>query len=119
MRRRNYSLQILATLDFFDLNLVLGEFSVNYDAKHLVKRLRANFIQEKRSLKLIKTSIGRFNLDDLLGNHPLKHGLLDPKDRQNVPLAVQLLQLIHENTKDEAVDISLLKQDVYKGKSYF
>ena len=75
MRKMNFSLERLTKMLYFDRNLVLGELSVNYDAKHLVKRLRTNFIQEKRSLKLIKTTIGRFNLEELLSKHQLKNSL--------------------------------------------
>lgn len=117
MRKKNFSLECLTKMLYFDRNLVLGELSVNHDAKHLVKRLRTNFIQEKRSLKLIKTTIGRFNLEELLSKHQLKNSLLNPKDRQNVPLAVQLLQLIREKTKDEITELSLLKLDIYKGNT--
>ena len=61
LKRKNYSIDEIQDLKYFDLNLVFDEFSVNKDPKHACKRLRCFIISvnSKKDMKLIKTPISR------------------------------------------------------------
>ncbi len=85
----------------FDCNLLFGKYGVNFDVKHLVKRIRGILISDKRNIILIKHPINKSHLELLL---KVKPSLLNPSDYQNVPAAVELLQLlstIEDNTFKE------------------
>lgn len=94
LRHTNIHLNALTDLQFFSQKLLFGRYSVNYDPKHLVKRFRGIFISDKREIQLIDRVInkdlikfyykGKKNLDEML----------DPRDRQNVPMAVSMLTML-------------------------
>ena len=90
----------LVNLKLFDQNLLFGRYGINFDAKHLVKRLRSLIISEKRDCKLINLNINRFHVADLLNDCPEAKPLMNVKDKQNVPSAVQLLMLIRKKTEN-------------------
>lgn len=81
----------LNVLPYFSTQLVLGKFTLNFDVKHLVKRLRGILISNNRSITLIKRPINR---GLLLLMEPNLAKYMDPHDYQNVPYAVDLLQSI-------------------------
>ena len=81
----------LKSLKYFSCDLVYGKYSVNFDIKHLIKRIRGILISQKRQMCLIQRKVNRTNLELLI---PSKQHLLNPKDYQNVPYAVELMNAI-------------------------
>lgn len=114
MRRLNKSLPVLKLLNNFDLNLVCGEYSVNFDPKHIVKRIRSIIISKSRSMLLNKIHVNVCQVEELLkiNNYSNTSDLLNPRDKQNVPKAVALLKLIHEFTVGPA-PLDPIKKDVF------
>ena len=55
-------MKVLKELKLFDQDLLFGQYGVNYDDKHLVKRLRSLVISQKRDIKLINVKLNRFSL---------------------------------------------------------
>jgi hypothetical protein len=82
-------------MKYFDYRLVESEYSINYDCKHIIKRIAGFVISEKRNITLIKSSINKNILVEILKDKQqyVEH-LINPKDRQNVPAAVSLFKLI-------------------------
>jgi hypothetical protein len=75
-------------LPLFDSNFVYGRLTINFDTKHVCKRLRGRLISDKNSTKCIQRGINKSHLESIF---PEMIYLLNPKDYQNVPYAVQLL----------------------------
>ncbi len=96
------------SLKFFDTNFVLGFLTVCYDILHIVKRIRGRLISETNTTKLIKRNINR---SLLLSIFPQMEDLFNPKDYQNVPFAVKLLQGLSKI--NELDDQNNLLKDVY------
>jgi hypothetical protein len=100
MREENQFLDELKLLKHFDQQFLLGKYGINYDPKHIVKRIRSYLIG-KKSFQLIKVPITRDVLKFFLikkskeTQEHINH-LMDPKDKQNVPYAVKLLNLMHQ-----------------------
>jgi len=105
LKELNHSLSILKEMKFFDRFLVKGELPVDYDCKHLVKRIRNALISNSKSSSRtwLKMATNKETLVRLL--HDLKidycKTLLDPHDKQNVPAAVKLLILVNDSTQEE------------------
>jgi len=80
-------------MKYFDYRLVESEYSINYDCKHIIKRIAGFVISEKRNITLIKSSINKNILVEILKDKQqyVEH-LINPKDRQNVPAAVSLFK---------------------------
>ena len=95
-REANQENHILSQLKLFPQNFLLGKFGINFDPKHLVKRLRGIIISDKRSITLIKRPINKSILAMIYQNHNKIETLINVKDHQNVPLAVQLLELLSD-----------------------
>ena len=95
-RRPCYDFNV-SQMKYFDNNLFLGKYGINYDIKHLIKRIRGIIISPKRSITLIKRSINREHIEAYL---PELKSLLNPSDYQNVPVAVQLLKGLTEIKKN-------------------
>ncbi len=76
-------------MKYFDNRFVHGKIGLNFDFKHLIKRLRGILIAEKRSITLIKHAINKSSIQLFL---PHLSTLLNPFDYQNVPFAVKLLK---------------------------
>jgi hypothetical protein len=97
-------LEELKRLHLFDQTLVYGRFSINYDPKHLVKRLRGMLISRssKKEIKCIKIAFTKQHLVQLFPKSRYSEidSLLDAKDKQNVPNAVKLLQLLEDLNPD-------------------
>lgn len=75
-------------MDLELLDLPKSQITVNKDAKHLIKRLRNRIINTG-------IGIGPFQFDSVLLQRFIKdRSLLNPADRQNVPLAHKLLVAI-------------------------
>jgi hypothetical protein len=55
----------LVSLKYLSFDLVLGKYGVNFDMKHLIKRLRGILISEKRHICFIKRKISKTNLEVL------------------------------------------------------
>ena len=77
--------------------------SINYDPKHVVKRVPPYFTSDKKGMtvnddNLNKGHVEMFYFDQNLGS------LLNPKDRQNVSLAVKLLQLFKSTPKYQSTN---------------
>jgi hypothetical protein len=83
------STKVLQSLTFFNSDLVLGDLTVNFDVKQLIKRIRGILISNKRQIRLIKRSV---NKTSILTLFPHLNYLLDPADKQNVPYAVTLFE---------------------------
>ena len=103
MKKLNHSLPVLKLLKNFDRNLVCGEYSVNYDPKHLAKRIRSIMISSSRTMLLNKVQINSNQVEALLKSKNISQtsNLLNPHDKQNVPMAVSLLEMIHQLTKED------------------
>jgi hypothetical protein len=76
------------SMKYFDTKILFGEISINFDPKHFIKRLRGIIISDKKSIKPIEKSFNKQHVKLLLPN--IKDNILNPKDYQNVPAAVQL-----------------------------
>ncbi len=122
MRQPQTHLKCLLNLDLFDQNLLLGKYGINFDAKHIVKRLRSLIISTKRNIKLIKTSVSRFQLTELFKSS-IPSNLINVKDKQNVTAAVELLILINEKTKPHSEETSVcdtrFQRDAYRELQLF
>jgi hypothetical protein len=94
LREMNHDLIELKDLPLFDQNFVLGEYGLDYVCKHLVKRLQKVFTNEKRQMKLISNGIHKKHIELFFNGTQGLEQLLNPKDKQNVPAAVKLLNLI-------------------------
>lgn len=114
LRSPQTHLTVLHRLPLFDQNLLLGRYGINFDAKHLIKRLRSLIISSKRDVKLIQVKVNRFSLGELLKDCPEAQRLMNIKDKQNVPAAVQLLMLIKKKTDNPSeCSLNLIQRDVY------
>ena len=86
-----------------DLDVGPGEETVNFDHKHLAKRMRNCFIG--RNFKIRDTLIVPTDLKTLLSSVPTtKHSmdaLVNPDDKQNVSLATDFLSTFCEATKPQ------------------
>lgn len=90
-------------LRFFSTQFVFGKYGLNFDAKHMIKRIRGILISDQRNICLIKRSFCRQNIALM---YPHLIPLLNPSDYQNVPYAVQLLQGLIESKSDSNLEIS-------------
>ena len=79
-------------MPLFDTKILLGKYSINFDPKHLTKRLRGMLISENRNIILINKAFNKEHIKILIPN--LSSSLLEPKDYQNVPAAVKLMEEI-------------------------
>ena len=115
MRRPNKSLPSLKLLNNFDLNLVCGDYSVNFDAKHIVKRIRSCIISPTRSILLSKVHLNSRHVEMLFKSNkiPQATNLLNPRDKQNVPMAVSLLRYIHELTIGTYDSTNPFEKDIF------
>ena len=107
---------VFYSMPFFDTKLLFGKYSINFDPKHIIKRLRGRIISESTCIKLIKKSFNREHIKILLPN--INSSLLDPKDYQNVPAAVKLLQEI-EKIKVNDSNINTVSKDIQTEISLF
>ena len=100
LRKPNNSLPVLKLLTNFDINLVCGEYSVNFDPKYLIKRIRSIIISSNRSILISKRAITSSHVKDLLVSNNVKDNInfLNPSDKQNVPMAVTLMKVIEQLT---------------------
>ena len=101
----------LKGLHLFDNRLLLGSHGINFDAKHLAKRLRGILISEKREIKCISRSINKSLLKLCIPDIP--DDLLNPKDYQNVPSAVKLMRRVIEFDPSKPAN-NPFQQDLYK-----
>ena len=80
-------------MPIFSNRLLYGYFGINFDVKHLIKRIRGIIISEKRDIRLVKRSINKSHVKRFLQNLT---SLLNIHDKQNVPFAVELLSGLQE-----------------------
>jgi hypothetical protein len=66
MREPNTSLPVLHEMPFFSTNLLYGEFGIDFDIRHIIKRIRGMLISSTRTITLIKRSFDRQNIELLL-----------------------------------------------------
>ena len=52
LRSENRDLSILRKLNLFDQMFLLGEYGIDYDIKHLLKRFRTAIISKKNSKQI-------------------------------------------------------------------
>lgn len=90
-----------SNVKYFSNQFVYGQLGLNFDVKHLVKRIRGILISEKRSIHLIKRSFGRDHIAQL---YPSLRHLLNPKDYQNVPFAVKLFEGLLDDKNKITID---------------
>ncbi len=89
-RRINFdNTEAFDKMPLFDQYFLFGKWGVNYDWKHLTKRIRGILISKTRSITLIKHSINKATIETFL---PQLKSHLNPSDYQNVPAAVKLLK---------------------------
>ena len=94
----------ISSLRLMDIKVGPNEETVNYDAKHLSKRTRGTLIGENLNMgegrSLMKSDLVKI-LELAPNNSPHSiHSLVNPKDKQSVPLATQLLLLFSEAVAD-------------------
>lgn len=108
LRVENCMLDELKKLELFDQQLLFGTMGINYDPKHLAKRLRGMLISDKRSIVTIKRGFNKGHLIQLFPKNIYQNidALLNVKDKQNVPHAVKLLQLLLDLEEDQTSMIS-------------
>ena len=93
---------IFSRLKYFDKWLFFGKYGLNFDWKHLIKRIRGILFSTSRSITLIKHSFSRAQLEIFL---PKLSNLLNPSDNQNVKVAVDMLNgLINITSSDISVN---------------
>ena len=80
MRSKNCNLEILYELQYFDQNFLLGKFGINFDPKHLIKRMRGMLISNTRSITVIKRPFNKKYLENQLKDVPSIEYFLDLKD---------------------------------------
>ena len=97
-------------MQYFDQQLIFGMIGVDFDPRHLVKRLRGQIIGVKTTVTITR-GFHCQHLRILLENIPNVDSLLNVKDKQNVPLAVQLLELL-STISQEGIELMML--DVLK-----
>lgn len=100
----------LSNLKFFSTDVVLVKFSVNLDIKHLVKRIRGILISEKRNITMLSRQLNRQLLIQLL---PECVKYMNPRDYQNVPFAVNLLQQIVAYRDKHISNVNFLQNDAF------
>lgn len=83
-----YTYLVFSQMKYFNKTLILGKLSVNFDAKHLIKRIRGILISDSRSITLSKRMLTKKHIELL---YPDLSNLMNPSDYQNVPYAVNLL----------------------------
>ena len=101
---------------FIRWNILFGEISINFDPKHLIKRLRGIFISDKKSIKLNEKSFNKQHVKLLLPN--IKENILNPKDYQNVPAAVQLFLDMQKIGESNFIE-NKVSSDIKKGIKLF
>lgn len=93
--------EYLSSLRLLDLDVGPGNETVNFDHKHLAKRIRNCFIG--RNFKMGNTLLVPEDIKTLISSVPTsKHGveaLINPADKQNVSLATDFLSTFCEATK--------------------
>ena len=62
------------------LNNFKGKVGINYDFKHLIKRLRGILISDVRSIVLNKVPINKSHVRNHLNGHKNLEQLLNPQD---------------------------------------
>ena len=90
----------ISSLRLMDIKVGPNEETVNYDAEHLSKRTRGTLIGENLNIgegrTLMKSDLVKI-LEHAPNNSPHSiQSLVNPKDKQSVPLATQLLLLFSE-----------------------
>ena len=80
MRLKYCNIEILYELQYFDQNFLLGKFGINFDPKHLIKRMIFMLISNTRSITVIKRLFNKKYLEKLLKDVPSIDHLLDLKD---------------------------------------
>ena len=103
---------IITKLRLIDTEVGGKEETIDFDAKHLGKRLRNNFIGSNFTIGS-KTTIFRKDVLSILKLSPVtpKHSLeqlINPKDKQNVSLATDFLSTFSQVLKSESLlDVSI------------
>ena len=89
----------LSSLKYMDFNTCKLDVTIDYDAKHLSKRLRSTIIGGKMVIlgKKVDAHVIRAILKAQGMNEREIKPILDPVDKQNVPLAVKLLEALSED----------------------
>ena len=99
---------VVSQFKLFNSKIMVGKLSINYDVKHLIKRLRGILISDNRQICLLARSINKNHVLDLYPH--LKH-LLSPSDYQNVPAAVELLSNLKIDTCTKGdLSITIVKE---------
>jgi hypothetical protein len=70
-------LQVFSNIPLFVKSLLFGKYGVDFDAKHLIKRVRGILISTTRQITLIEHSINRSHIELFL---PSLSAYLNPKD---------------------------------------
>ena len=94
----------LKQLELFDLNFVDGDKALyfdivldyDFDDKHNLKRMRTLVISDKRGTKISGTVLAKDQLKYVMEKANIQKisSMLDPNDRQNVPLVLRLYEAL-------------------------
>ena len=95
--------EIMSKLKLVDLKVGRNEETTNFDAKHLAKRFRTFIVGG--NFKVGNTIVSKTDVKKILETVPndtnvSNDSLLNPRDKQNVPLAVQLLRHFSKAVED-------------------
>ena len=84
--------------NLFDLNIIEGDKAFYLDDKHNLKRMRTMVISDKRCSKINGTVLARDQLKYVMEKASIKKisNMLDPNDKQNVPVALNLYDAMKE-----------------------
>ena len=90
--------RLLKQLGLFDLNFIDGDKAFYLDDKHNLKRMRTMVISDKRGSKINGTVLAKDQLKYVMEKANIKKisTMLDPNDKQNVPLVLNLYDALKE-----------------------
>jgi hypothetical protein len=110
LKSQNFVLEELKDLELFNQEFLFGSIGVNFDVKHLVKRLRGILISVARETTLIKRPFNKQHLRELFptSKYPTIESLLNVHDKQNVKSAVTLLQI--EDNEESPTMSDIIKE---------
>ena len=111
--------EILCKLPLFDLHIINGIMALYFDDKHNGKRFRGVLISDSRGCLVNGTIISKSQLKYMFDEAGIKNykDVLSPKDRQNVPSVLKLVEMMKEcisKTEDSEDQVCIELQNSVK-----
>ena len=104
---------LLVKLPLFDLHIIGGKSALYFDDKHNSKRLRGAIISDSRGCLIDGNIISQSQLKHVFDQAGITSykDVLSPKDRQNVPAVLKLVEKVKESlSKTEQSDDQICKE---------